>query len=147
MNPLVHPARPNDLPGILALYRELRPRDPELSAEIAQQAFNALIAREDLYLFVCEVARSLVATCMLAVIPNLANGMRPFGVIEHVVTLSSHRRRGYARIVLEHALDIAWSRSCYKVMLLSGAQRGDAHKLYESVGFVGDLERGFVIKP
>jgi len=32
-------------------------------------------------------------------------------------------------------------------MLLSGAQRKEAHKLYESVGFDGDVERGFVAKP
>jgi hypothetical protein len=32
-------------------------------------------------------------------------------------------------------------------MLLSGMQREDAHVLYESLGFHGDIERGFVIKP
>ena len=32
-------------------------------------------------------------------------------------------------------------------MLLSGSQRTDAHKLYESVGFVSDVERAFVAKP
>jgi GNAT superfamily N-acetyltransferase len=84
---------------------------------------------------------------MLAIIPNLANGARPFGIIEHVVTLSSERRRGYARLVLEHALDLAWARSCYKVLLLSGAKRTEAHELYESVGFAGDVARGFVAKP
>jgi hypothetical protein len=32
-------------------------------------------------------------------------------------------------------------------MLLSGVQREEAHALYESLGFRGDIERGFVIKP
>lgn len=35
---------------------------------------------------------------------------------------------------------------CHKVVLLSGAQRIDAHRLYEKVGFNGCAERGFVIK-
>ena len=48
---------------------------------------------------------------------------------------------------LEHALASAWTRGCCKVMLLSGAQRGEAPKLCESVGFVGDIERGFVARP
>jgi GNAT superfamily N-acetyltransferase len=84
---------------------------------------------------------------MLALVPNLANGARPFGVVEHVVTLPEFRRRGHARRALEHALNLAWSKSCYKVVLLSGAQRKEAHKLYESVGFVGGIEEGFVARP
>ncbi len=50
-------------------------------------------------------------------------------------------------MVLEYALNAAWSKGCYKVLLLSGAQRTQAHRLYESVGFLGDVERGFVAKP
>lgn len=147
MPPAVRRAEPNDLSGILALYRELRPHDPDLAPEVAQAAFRALTARSDIHVVVCELDQTLVSTCMLAVIPNLACGARPFGVIEHVVTLSAHRGRGYGRRVLEYALDLAWSERCYKVVLLSGMQRSDAHRLYESVGFVGDVEKGFVAKP
>lgn len=147
MEPTTRCATLADLAGILALYRELRPHDPELSADVARVTFSGLIEREDIYVVVCDVDRVLVATCMLAMIPNLASGARPFAVIEHVVTLSAHRGRGYGRRVLLHALDLAWSHRCCKVMLLSGAQRTEAHRLYESVGFVGNVETGFVAKP
>lgn len=147
MQSLVREAEARDLDGILALYRELRPEDPVLPHTAAQTAFADLLAHEDVELVVCEVDDMLVATCVLAAIPNLASGARPFGVIEHVITLSTHRRRGYGRLVLEHALNKAWSRDCCKVMLLSGAQRTEAHELYESVGFTGSVERGFVAKP
>jgi GNAT superfamily N-acetyltransferase len=105
-----------------------------------------LIQRPDIDLLVCEANGVLAATCQLALVPNLASGARPFGIIEHVVTLAEHRRFGYASLVLKHALETAWSKGCYKVMLLSGAQRSEAHKLYESVGFVGGIERGFVAR-
>jgi GNAT superfamily N-acetyltransferase len=147
MNPVLRAARVEDLEGVLTLYRQLRPNDPALSPEVALAAFTDLVVRKDIDIVVCEVDEHLVATCMLATIPNLTHGARPFGVIEHVVTLSSYRRHGFARLVLEHALANAWSRGCCKVVLLSGAQRAEAHKLYESVGFVGDAERGFVAKP
>ena len=143
----VREAKAGDLEGVLALYRDLRPNDPVLSRDSAQEAFAHLLAREGVHLIVCESDGALVATCLLAVIPNLASGARPFGVIEHVITLAAHRKRGYGRLVLQYALDKAWSKNCCKVMLLSGAQRVDAHKLYESVGFKGDIERGFVVKP
>src|SRR6476620_1473276 len=138
METTVHRAELTDLPGVLALYRELRPRDPELEPDAAREAFRDLIARNDVHILVCDAGHTLVSTCMLAIIPNLASGARPFAVIEHVVTLSAHRGRGYGRRVLEHALDLAWSRRCCKVMLLSGTQRTEAHRLYESVGFVGN---------
>ncbi len=147
MEATVRRATSNDLLGILTLYRELRPHDPELAPDAAREALRVLTARNDVHIVVCEVGQTLVATCMLAIIPNLACGAKPFGIIEHVVTLSTRRGRGYGRRVLEHALNVAWSERCCKVVLLSGTQRTDAHRLYESVGFVGNVESGFVAKP
>ncbi len=136
-----------DLEGLLGLYRELRPHDPDLSAEQAQARWQELLARSHIRVIVAECEGTLASTCMLALVANLASGGRPFGVIEHVVTLSRFRGRGLARQTLQHALDFAWSQSCCKVMLLSGMQRPEAHALYEALGFRGDIERGFVIKP
>ena len=138
-------AQSGDINGILTLYRELRPGDPELPEPKA--LLRKILSNPDLALVVCECDDTLAATCMLAIVPNLASGGRPFGVLEHVVTLNSFRRRGFARAVLQFALEIAWSRNCYKVILLSGSQRSEAHAVYESVGFRGDVERGFVAKP
>ena len=142
---LIRLAQSGDVNGILALYRELRPGDPDLLEP--KVLLRKILSNPDLALVVCECDNALTATCMLAIVPNLASGGRPFGVLEHVVTLNRFRRRGFGRAVLEFALEIAWSRNCYKVVLLSGVQRKEAHTLYESVGFRGDLERGFVAKP
>jgi GNAT superfamily N-acetyltransferase len=147
MQTSVRLAQPRDLLGILSLYRELRPSDPELAETEAHTALARILNDTNLHLVVCEHAGCLAATCMLALVPNLASGARPFGVIEHVVTLSRFRRKGLARLVLRFALDLAWTKTCYKVILLSGAMRTEAHRLYESLGFRGDVERGFVAKP
>ena len=145
--PIARLAEPRDLPGLLALYLVLRPTDPTLSVADASAALERIVNEPNVRLVVCEQAESLASTCMLAVIPNLANGARPFGVIEHVVTLPEFRRLDLGRVVLQFALDLAWDKDCYKVILLSGAQRTEAYELYESVGFRGDVERGFVAKP
>jgi GNAT superfamily N-acetyltransferase len=144
---VVRLAGPGDIAGILALYRELRPNDPVLTERDASAALARVLQDESLSLIVCEHDGTLVATCMLAVIQNFASGARPFGVVEHVVTLARFRRQGFARLVLRYALELAWSQRCCKVVLLSGAGRTEAHHLYESVGFRGDLERGFVARP
>jgi GNAT superfamily N-acetyltransferase len=143
----VRAAKAADLPGMLTLYRELRPADPQLAPPDAQRNWEAVLRHPGLHVFVAEIEGGLACTCMLAIIPNVASGGRPFGVIEHVVTLPAFRSRGLGQSVLRHALDFAWAHGCYKAMLLSGAERTQAHRLYEAVGFRGDVERGFVAKP
>jgi GNAT superfamily N-acetyltransferase len=163
MNPRTRFAQPHDLAGVLALYRVLRPHDPVLPQAAADAKWAELLARDDIRLVVAQAeqgsvfaqvgnqdalanAPQLGATCMIALVPNLATAGQPFAVIEHVVTLPECRGQGLGRAVMQHALDFAWARGCYKVMLLSGAQRVDAHRLYEGLGFRGDVERGFVAK-
>lgn len=146
MSVVVRSVEPKDLEGVIRLYKELRPRDPPLAPEAARYMFEHLILRSEIDLLVCECSGVLAATCQLALIPTLASGARPFGIIEHVVTLAEHRRLGYARLLLKRALEMAWSKDCYKVVLLSGSLRAEAHNLYESVGFVGGIERGFVAR-
>jgi GNAT superfamily N-acetyltransferase len=136
----------SDLDGVLRLYKELRPHDPDLTARNADVLWRELLGQPHIRVVVAEAEGCLASTCMIALIANLASDGRPFAVIEHVVTLQQFRGRGLARAVVQCALDFAWSRNCCKVMLLSGMQRPDAHRLYESLGFRGDIERGFVIK-
>ena len=145
--PVVRFAEYGDLGGVLHLYKELRPHDPELAARDADALWRELLDQPHIRVVVAEVQGCLASTCMMALITNLASAGRPFAIIEHVVTLPQFRGRGLARATMQHALDFAWSRNCCKVMLLSGMQRPAAHRLYESLGFRGDIERGFVIKP
>ena len=139
-------ARYEDLKSVQRLYKELRPDDPELSAEEAARRWKGMLDQPMVKLIVAEQGDRVASTCMLALIPNFASGGRPIGFIEHVVTLSEFRGRGFAGVVLRHALNLAWSEDCCKVVLLSGAQRVEAHRLYQSLGFRGDIERGFVVK-
>ncbi|MFO1319411.1 MAG: GNAT family N-acetyltransferase [Burkholderiales bacterium] len=144
---MVRLAGRDDRDGLLDRCRELRPADPALTPVQAEPLLDALLTDPAIVLVVADVDGELAATCMLAVVPQLACGGCPFGVIEHVVTARRHRRRGVGRAVLKFALERAWERRCSKVVLLSGVQRPEAHALVESVGFRGDVERGFVARP
>lgn len=147
LKPRIRLARLRDVDGLAALYRELRPHDPRLSRAQTTRILKRLLADQHSCLVVCEVGGVLAATCQLGVVPTLAVGGRPFGIIEHVVTLPDFRQRGLARATLEFALQLAWRRGCYKVMLLSGVQRQGAHQLYRAVGFKDGTEVAFVAKP
>ena len=138
---------PSDLENLLDLYRELRPNDPILTAQDAKEAWDNLLNNPYVKIVVAEVDGALASTCQLSICPTLTNNARPFGVIEHVITGSKYRRRGLSQKVIEKTLALAWEFNCYKVMLLSGESRTEAHKLYEKIGFKSGIERGFIIKP
>ncbi|MBX9699936.1 MAG: GNAT family N-acetyltransferase, partial [Acetobacteraceae bacterium] len=84
---------------------------------------------------VAEQEGCLAASCTLSVIPNLTRNCRPYALIENVVTLAGHRRRGLGRQVLRAALDRAWAAGCYKVMLATGSRQEATLRFYEGAGF------------
>ncbi|CDN92438.1 GNAT family N-acetyltransferase [Agrobacterium tumefaciens] len=134
-----------DLPGLLELYRALNPSDPQLTAQEARAAFTAMLGQPGLTVFLATEAGEPVATSTLLVVPNLTRAARPYALIENVVTLESHRGRGYGRAVVRHAIEAAFAANCYKVMLLTGRQHPEVHAFYESCGFVQN-KTGFQIR-
>ena len=84
---------------------------------------------------VVDVGGFLASSCVVAVIPNLTRGTRPFGVIENVVTHPDHRRAGLGSAVLKAALDLAWNAGCYKVMLATGSRKPATLRFYAANGF------------
>jgi GNAT superfamily N-acetyltransferase len=144
----VRDATEGDLDGILDLYAYLHSHDtaPPPRSQLAK-IWSDILADPSLRYYVVACRDQVVSSCNLTIVPNLTRGARPFGVIENVVTHPDYRRRGFAQAVLEYALDDAWRSGCYKVMLLSSADRDVAHILYEKVGFKKGVKTGFVAKP
>lgn len=89
----------------------------------------------------------LVASCLLAIIPNLTRGGRPYGLIENVVTHADFRKRGLATGLLHHALEQAWRVRCYKVMLMTGRKDEATLRFYRQAGFVAGAKTAFVAYP
>lgn len=139
-------ARESDREAVLSLYRELRPNDPELPAGQTSELWASVNEAPRSQIIVAEHEGGICATCMLSLISNIASGGRPIGFIEHVITASAFRRQGLAEACLRFAIEMAWESGCCKVVLLSGSQRPEAHRVYEKIGFNGDVEKGFVIK-
>lgn len=95
--------------------------------------------------FAVEADGRFVSSCCVAIIPNLTRGARPFAVIENVITRPESRRKGFGRMVVGKAIEHARGENCYKVMLLSGVAREDAHRFYVKLGFSPDSKKGFVL--
>ena len=133
---VIRRADQGDLAGLLGLYRHLNPDDPVPEQQRAEAAWSALLDSGPATVFVADEGGMLVASCTLVMVPNLTRGVRPWGVIENVVTHVAHRRRGLGRSVLTAALHAAWEAGCYKVMLATGSRRPETLAFYERAGFV-----------
>jgi GNAT superfamily N-acetyltransferase len=71
-------------------------------------------------------------------------GAKPFAVVENVVVDQAARSRGVGAALLREIEARCKQARCSKIMLLSAAQRADAHRFFERQGFVGNSKVGFV---
>jgi len=135
LEPDIRHANRGDLAGILSLYRQLNPDDPVIDPATAEEAWVVFLSSGFITTFVADKAGTIVSSCILAIVPNLSRGVRPYGVIENMVTDTDHRRTGLGRAVLHAALDKAWKANCYKVLLATGSRKEATLRFYESAGF------------
>ena len=133
------PVRDDELSELLALYQMLNPDDPEPDPDVVADQFESMLADQNLEIVVVDHDGTLVATCLLSITPNLSRGVRPFGLIENVVTHEDYRGDGFGKQVLGKATDLARARDCYKIMLLTGTEQEWKLEFYERCGF--DRER------
>ena len=142
---VVRHIKADELGDLLDLYRHLHNNDAPLpEAEDLNRFWDEALANPMLHYLVAEADQRVVASCILAIIPNLTRGARPYGLIENVVTHEDYRRCGLGTAVLRHALKTAWDTDCYKVMLLTGSTDPGVHEFYQRAGFQRGVKTGFV---
>jgi len=131
-----------DVDALLALYQHLNAGD----APPSQEAARAVFAHPGLRHFGLFSGDVLIASCNLAVVPNLTRGGRSYGVIENVVTREDHRGQGHGQAVIQHAIEQAWTAGCYKVVLTTSRKDPAVWAFYERCGFDSGDKRAFVIR-
>ena len=96
------------------------------------------------HLLVGEVDRRIVSSATLIVIENLTRNLRPYAVIENVVTHADFRGRHYATQLMCRASEIAGENGCYKIMLLTGSKKDSTMRFYENCGFNKNDKTAFI---
>ena len=145
---VIREIRVSELSELLALYRHLHESDDPLpETNVVEGIWKQIQTDPNLRYWGVFVDGMLVSSCALCIVPNLTRGCRPYGLIENVVTHVDHRRKGHGQAILRAALKYAWSRNCYKVMLLTGRKNEATYQFYESVGFDRHTKQAFLVKP
>ena len=145
----VRPIEKEELPRLLALYEHLHEKEdaPLPPHEQLERIWDSIFSSPLLHYLVGDIDGETVSSCTLAIVPNLTRGAQPYGLIENVVTHRDYRKKGFSTRILQHALQIARERDCYKVMLLTGHKDEATLKFYERAGFKRGVRTGFVAYP
>ena len=139
-------ARPDDLAGLLALFRVSEVSAAVEPVERAETIWAQMLSRDGLTVFVAESEANIVATCTLITAPNLLRSGRQHAFLENVVTHPDFRGGGYGRAVVHAALAAAWEQDCHHVFLQSGRADPRVHRFYERCGFEPGLRTAYVAK-
>ncbi len=127
--------RPEELEALLELYTHLHEEavPPESPARSALWA--GLLADPNYHILAAERGGRLCASCTLVVVPNLTRALRPYGLVENVVTRRDCRGQGLASACLARARELAEAADCYKLMLLTGAKDEATLRFYTRAGY------------
>lgn len=141
---MIREANKNDLNDILQLYLFLHETDiPEDSRQL-RETWADIIKDENHHLIVCEADGKIVASLVCVIIPNLTRNVRPYALIENVVTHKDYRRQGFATACLDYAKQIATENNCYKMMLLTGAKDEGTLDFYRNAGYNESDKTAFI---
>lgn len=143
---MIREATAADLGGLLALYLDLHERGVPDDPARLEAVWRRIAADPGHHVLVCERGGEIVASCICVVVPNLTRGLRPYALIENVVTRADCRRQGLATACLNRAREIAAEAGCYKIMLMTGAKDAATLNFYRRAGYDGDEKTAFVLR-
>ena len=120
----------NDLKVLYFEYLTHFPPKEEQNMDLWEHLLDKFEKDENMYLLVMEEGGKVVSSVQMAIIESLTHNVRPFAVIENVVTHADYRNKGYAS-----ALEIAREHRCYKVFLETGSNKESTLNFYQKNGF------------
>ena len=133
---IIREALETDLPSILSLYGQ-PDFDNGVIADLSDaEDFLAMIWRyPDYRIYVAEIASGVIGVYSLLIMDKLAHKRTPSAILEDIVVATSRQRQGVGKALVAHAMNMARSKGCYKLVLSSNARRTDAHRFYDQLGF------------
>ena len=133
---IIREALETDLPSILSLYGQ-PDFDNGVIADLSDaEDFLAMIGRyPDYRIYVAEIASGVIGVYSLLIMDKLAHKRTPSAILEDIVVATSRQRQGVGKALVAHAMNMARSKGCYKLVLSSNARRTDAHRFYDQLGF------------
>ncbi|MBP0966484.1 MAG: GNAT family N-acetyltransferase [Oscillospiraceae bacterium] len=132
---MIREAREQDLESLLQLYTHLHEKSVPEDTPYRRALWARILNDPDYHIIVAEEDGQIVSSCVCVTVPNLTHGLRPYALIENVVTHADYRGRGLATGCLDFAREIARKQDCYKMMLMTGSKEESTLRFYERAGY------------
>lgn len=85
----------------------------------------------------------LLGSVMGIICMDTVGECRPFIVLENLIVRENCRRLGIGRKLVEYIEEQAREKNCYFIMLMSLIKRKEAHQFYETLGYSGNIAKGY----
>lgn len=141
---MVREIRENELHELLELYLFLHEESVPEITEYLMNTWKDIISDKNHHIIVKVIGEKIVSSCVCVIIPNLTRNIRPYALIENVVTHREFRKKGYATECLNYAKRIAERENCYKMMLLTGAKNDSTLRFYSNAGYNSTDKTAFI---
>jgi len=148
---LIRKAMPGDAKALRELYIYYLTENPPADDSVFDASISiwcdkiGKFAESPLYhLLMAEIGGRIVSSVTLIVVENLTYNVRPYSIIENVVTHVDFRGKGYAKQLMGRACEIAAEMGCYKIMLMTGSKLDSTLGFYEGCGFDRNEKTAFI---
>lgn len=143
----IRKATANDAKSLCELYmKHLTANPPKETQDISvwKNKLSGFEVDSNYHILVGEIDNRVVSSVTLIVIENLTHNLRPYALIENVVTHADFRGNGYALEIMNWASEIATAHDCYKIMLLTGSKKESTLNFYHRCGFNSEDKTAFI---
>lgn len=132
---MIRELQAQDFESLLQLYTHLHEKSVPESSPRRDALRDRILSDPDYHIIVAEEDSRIVSSCVCVIVPNLTHDLRPYALIENVVTHADYRGRGLATACLDYAKQIALRENCYKMMLMTGSKLESTLRFYERAGY------------
>jgi ribosomal protein S18 acetylase RimI-like enzyme len=135
-------AKREDLPEIVRMLADdflgaTRERYENPLPESYIKAFEEIEADRNNELVVAETDGVIAGTLQITFTPSISFQGGKRATIESVRVDEKYRGRGFGKELMLWAIERAREENCFAVQLTTNAERADAHRFYENLGFKG----------
>ena len=97
---------------------------PEMTEQL-NRTWSTIVQDRNHHIVIKVVDNKIVSSCVCVIIPNLTRNVRPYAIIENVVTHKDYRGKGYASECLAYAKEIAKKESTMEFYKSAGYNCSD----------------------
>ena len=140
---ILRPAKRDEVPAIVAMIADDgigRGREDASNPQVYFNAFDEMAKDPNNRLLVAQQDGDIVGTLQITFIRGLSRQGAKRAQIEAVRVAAGHRGKGLGREIFLRAIELARSEGCSLVQLTTDKKRADAHRFYETLGFVASHE-------